>query len=135
MAQSFVWRHTAAQDEMDENGHISNINYVRWIQEAARAHSDSVGFDRAFYERVGGTFVVRRHEINYRQGCVAGDVTETTTTVTELRPASGVRHTTTIRVSDGAVLMDARTEWVFVSLANHRPRRVPPEIMNTWVTA
>jgi acyl-CoA thioester hydrolase len=127
-----VWRHTAHATEMDENGHISNITYVRWIQEAARAHSDAVGMDRNAYEKLGATFIVRRHEIDYKQGCVAGDAVEVTTSLTELRAASGERRTRIVKVSNGAVLVEAVTEWVFVSLTTHRPKRIPIEIYSTW---
>jgi acyl-CoA thioester hydrolase len=128
----FLWRHVANKDEMDENGHISNITYLRWIQEAARAHSDAVGMDRSFYEQLGATFIVRRHEIDYKQGCVAGDPIEVTTSLIELRAASGERRTRIVKQATGAVLVESVTEWVFVSLSNHRPKRIPKEVYAMW---
>ncbi len=125
----FDWPRTATVDDEDENGHVSNVAWVRYIQDATRAHSDAIGLDRAAYERIGGTFIVKRHEVDYRQGSRAGDELVVTTTVEEIRVASAVRRTRIIRLSDGAEILRARTEWVFVSIAGHRPLRIPPEVM------
>ena len=38
---------TATVDDEDENGHVSNVAWVRYIQDATRAHSDAIGLDRA----------------------------------------------------------------------------------------
>jgi acyl-CoA thioester hydrolase len=125
----FDWPRTATVDDEDENGHVSNVAWVRYIQDATRAHSDAIGLDRAAYERIGGTFIVKRHEVDYRQGSRAGDELVVTTTVEEIRVASAVRRTRIIRLSDGAEILKARTEWVFVSIAGHRPLRIPTEVM------
>ena len=63
----------AEPGDIDRLGHVSNITYVRWIQEVAEAHSASVGWDHAAYVRLGAVFVVRRHEIDYRASALAGD--------------------------------------------------------------
>jgi acyl-CoA thioester hydrolase len=128
----FDWLHTAGADEEDENGHVSNVSYVRWIQDAARAHTDAVGWDRRAYEAVGGTFIVKRHEVDYRRGCRAGDAVVVTTIVEECRLASAVRRTRVVRLSDGAEILRARTEWVFVSIAGHRPTRIPRGVLEAF---
>lgn len=122
----FDWVHTAGADEEDENGHVSNISYVRWIQDATRAHSDFLGLDRATYERLGGTFIVKRHEVDYRQGSRSGDEVIVTTSVEEIRLASAIRRTRVIRMSDNTEILRARTEWVYVAIVGHRPTRIPP---------
>ena len=122
----FDWVHTAGADEEDENGHVSNISYVRWIQDATRAHSDFLGLDRAMYERLGGTFIVKRHEVDYRQGSRSGDEVIVTTSVEEIRLASAIRRTRVIRLSDNTEILRARTEWVYVAIVGHRPTRIPP---------
>mgnify|MGYP006200763065 CR=1 FL=1 len=39
----FEMRFTAAPEHIDELGHVSNVVYVRWIQDVAKAHSRAVG--------------------------------------------------------------------------------------------
>jgi acyl-CoA thioester hydrolase len=128
----FDWRHVAGPDEEDENDHISNVSYVRWIQDAARAHSDSVGWDRAAYVAAGGTFIVKRHEVDYMRPCHAGDSVVVTTWIDETRPASAVRRTRVVREQDGACVLLARTEWVFVAGRGHRPTRIPAEVLTAF---
>ena len=125
----FDWLHAARPDEEDENGHVSNVSYVRWIQDAARAHSECVGLDRNAYLRLGGTFIVKRHEVDYRHGCRAGERVIVTTAVDEIRIASASRRTRVIRVDDGLEILLARTEWVYVTAQGHRPTRIPHEVM------
>ena len=129
----FDWLHTARVDEEDENGHISNVSYVRWIQDAARAHTDCVGWDRAAYERVGGTFIVKRHEVDYKRGCHAGDEVVVTTVVEESRIASAIRRTRVVRLKDSIEILRARTEWVFVAITNHRPQRIPQGVLEAFL--
>jgi len=128
----FDWLHTARVDEEDENGHISNVSYVRWIQDAARAHTDIVGWDRAAYERVGGTFIVKRHEVDYKRGCHAGDEIVATTMIEECRLASAIRRTCVVRLKDNAEVLRARTEWVFVLIEGHRPARIPQGVLEAF---
>jgi acyl-CoA thioester hydrolase len=128
----FDWLHTAGADEEDENGHVSNVSYVRWIQDAARAHTDFVGWDRRAYESVGGTFIVKRHEVDYKRGCHAGDAVVVTTMVEECRLASAIRRTRVLRLKDGAEILRARTEWVFVSIDGHRPARIPQGVLEAF---
>jgi acyl-CoA thioester hydrolase len=125
----FDWLHTARPDEEDENGHVSNVSYVRWIQDAARAHSECVGLDRQAYMRLGGTFIVKRHEVDYRHGCRAGEAVVITTSVDEIRLASASRRTRVIRAIDGLEILLARTEWVYVTTVGHRPTRIPTEVL------
>jgi acyl-CoA thioester hydrolase len=128
----FDWLHTARVDEEDENGHISNVSYVRWIQDAARAHSDFVGWDRDAYEKFGGTFIVKRHEVDYKRGCHAGDEVVVTTAVEDCRMASATRRTRVVRLKDNAEILRARTEWVFVLIEGHRPARMPQGVLEAF---
>ena len=128
----FDWLHTARVDEEDENGHISNVSYVRWIQDATRAHSEYVGWDRNAYEAYGGTFIVKRHEVDYKRGCHAGDDVVVTTCVEECRLASAIRRTRVVRLKDNAEILRARTEWVFVLIEGHRPARIPQGVLEAF---
>ena len=73
MPQRHALTITAAADDIDELGHVSNLVYLRWVLDAALAHSAAAGWDHAAYRRLGAVFVVRRHEIDYLAPVVAGD--------------------------------------------------------------
>jgi acyl-CoA thioester hydrolase len=39
----FVYTFTIPENVIDENGHVNNVAYVQWMQEAAVRHYESIG--------------------------------------------------------------------------------------------
>jgi acyl-CoA thioester hydrolase len=118
----------APLSDIDELGHVSNIAYVRWIQEVAKAHSAAVGLDHAAYVRLGAVFVVRRHDIEYLAPAYEGDAIRLTTWIAKWGAATSERRTRITRESDGRELARALTVWAFISMETLRPRRIPAEL-------
>ena len=73
--------YTWAKDDVDDLGHINNIVYLRWVQDAAGAHSEAVGFGLERYQAMGAVWVVRKHEITYFASAMADDAIEIKTWV------------------------------------------------------
>jgi acyl-CoA thioester hydrolase len=115
-------------DDIDELGHASNLVYLRWVLEAAKAHSAAVGLGPEDYLARGQVFVVRRHEIEYFRAAMLGDALDVDTRVTQFLAATSERQTTIRRAADGTVLACARTRWAFVAHATGRPMRIPDDI-------
>ncbi|MBI2893333.1 MAG: acyl-CoA thioesterase [Deltaproteobacteria bacterium] len=118
----------APSSDVDDLGHVSNVAIVRWVQEAALAHSAAVGWDFEAYLELGAVFVIRRIEIDYLRPAFAGDRIHLTTWVEGWKGASSVRRTRIVRGSDGLELARAKVQWAMVDLATGRPRRIPPEM-------
>lgn len=120
-----------ADADIDELGHVSNIAYVRWIQDVAIAHSTAVGLDFAAYRRLGGVFFVRRHEIDYLRPVLRTDRLEVRTWIDS---ATGVKcvRATEIENQDGAIVARARTTWGYVELARGRPVRIPDVVRRAF---
>jgi acyl-CoA thioester hydrolase len=131
-APSGVPRHqiaaTASAPDIDELGHVSNLVYVRWVQEVAQAHSAAVGWDHPQYRALGAVFVVRRHEIDYVMPVLLGDEVELCTWIAWWKGVSSERRTAIRRRGDGRIVARAATVWAFVDLATGRPRRIPDAI-------
>ncbi|MCA9654863.1 MAG: acyl-CoA thioesterase [Myxococcales bacterium] len=132
MSEGLADRHalllTVAAADIDDLDHVSNLVYLRWVLDAARAHSDARGFDHAAYRRLGGIFNVRRHEIDYLAPGRLGDRVEVSTWVDPWKRAWCERRTEIVRVDDGRALARAVTTWAFVDLASGRPTRIPDEL-------
>lgn len=109
--------------DIDELGHASNIAYVRWIQDVAVAHSVAVGLDFEGYRKLGGVFVVRRHEIDYLRPVLRGDRLEVRTWIGSAMAAKCTRGTEITR-GDGTVIARAMTTWGYVDVATGRPTRI-----------
>ena len=112
---------------IDANGHVNNVEYVRWMQDAAVRHADERGLTAAT-KAAGATWVVRSHKVEYLRPAVAGDRVRVMTWVADFRRAFSLRRYRFVRAADGEVLAKGETDWVFVDVARSRPRSVPEEL-------
>jgi len=118
----------------DELGHVNNLVWVRFAVELAWAHSVSAGLDYPDYVARGGIFVIRRHEIDYRGEAREGEEIIGETWIEAMRGARAIRRIRFVRAADGAVLLETRSEWAFVDIGTHRPRRIPAEVLERFRT-
>ncbi len=125
-----IFRHCVevTEADMDELGHANNIGYLRWLQDAAVAHSSAVGLTFARYVELGGVFVVRRHEIDYLRPCVRGEVLEVRTHVASVQAAKSERKYEIVRLADDVMIARAMTTWGFVDVTTGRPMRIPEAV-------
>ncbi|MEZ4301592.1 MAG: thioesterase family protein [Polyangiaceae bacterium] len=124
---------SAGAEVIDELSHVSNVAYVGWIQDIAKAHSAAVGWDSAAYFALGAVFVVRRHEIEYLASIREGERVRAVTWIEKWSAATSERHTRIERASDGTVAVRAKTVWAMIDFASGRPRRVPKEIRDAFL--
>ena len=114
---------TILPGDIDENGHVNNVVYVRWIQDAGTAHW------RAHFpehEATDHTWVVLRHEIDYRRALNLGDEVRALTWVGEPR---GVRFDRFVRIEGPeGVAAQGHSEWAMLDAATMRPKRIPAEV-------
>ena len=118
---------TAADADIDELDHVSNLVYLRWVLDAATAHSAARGWGHPEYRALGGVFIVRRHELDYLVPVLRGEQVIAETWVSSWKGASCVRATE-IKRGDQLVLR-AATTWAFISLASGRPVRIPEPLV------
>jgi acyl-CoA thioester hydrolase len=114
--------------EMDSLGHVNNAVYLHYVEEAAIDHARALGFDEARRRELGGAWVVRRHEVDFRVPAVAGDELDVTTRIVSVERVQATRRTTIVRVRDNALVAEALTFWVWVGL-DGRPKRLPTDVV------
>jgi acyl-CoA thioester hydrolase len=129
-AGAFSHRISVVPADIDELGHANNVVWVRWINEAAIAHSRSVGLDSATYLALQVIWVVRRHDVEYLAPAFEGEELEALTWVADLRGATSLRRTVLER--DGRVLARAETTWALVDTTSGKPRRIPREMLERY---
>lgn len=112
--------------DIDENGHVNNVVYLRWAQDMGVAHWRSLAPPDA---QATWAWVALRHEIDYRRALLPGETAHGRTWVAE--EAQGPRYDRFIRIDgpDGAMCAQVRTTWVLIEQSSGRPRRVPE-----WIT-
>ena len=122
----------ASERDIDANGHVNNIVYLQWMQDAAIAHSNAVDCAAAT-TAAGCIWVARSHHIEYLRPAFAGDsITVLTWLVDANRKISSPRRYRVVRDTDGAVLAKGETLWVFVDTQTGRPRTIPPEVIGCF---
>jgi len=127
------WRFTirirVRQYELDLLGHVNNSVYLNWIEQAAVDHVEAMGYGRAWSLEQGGTWVVREHHLTYFRPVGYGEVVLVTTLPQQISGVRGVRRTEIHRESDGALMTEAETHWIWVRASDGRPARVPRELL------
>jgi len=124
--------HTVTDDEIDEQGHANNVVYVQWMQEAAVAHSATLGWNARRYEEIGHGWVVRSHWIEYRHPAQRGERIVIRTWVAGMKKVSSVRKYRILRAEDERLLAEAETNWAFIDYATGQPARIPQEIVQAY---
>ena len=114
-----------APPDIDGQGHVNNVVYLRWMQEAATAHWDS----RASAElKARVNWVVTRHEIDYKAPAFEGERLVARTWVGEPSGATWERFIEIRRVADDRLLARGRSIYAALDPASGRPRRVDAEL-------
>ena len=111
--------------DIDELGHVNNVVYLRWVQDAAVSHWRSA---TSSDEQATVLWVVIRHEIDYKRPARLGDEVVVRTWVGEAKEASFERFTNIVRKADGVVLAKALTLWCPINARTGRIVRIPEDL-------
>ncbi|MDY6856117.1 MAG: acyl-CoA thioesterase [Thermodesulfobacteriota bacterium] len=114
---------------IDENGHVNNIEYLKWMQEIAIAHSDAVGCSEAALQHEA-TWYAREHKIRYLRPAFEGDSIRVKTWVDSFQRVSSLRKYQFVHEEYGKILAEASTMWVFVDCNSGRLLSIPDNIKN-----
>ena len=118
--------------DIDELGHVNNVVYLRWVQEAAVSHWNALATDP---QKDALMWVVRRHEIEYKRSAVADDTVTARTWVGTASGRTFERHTELLRKADGKLLAKARTLWTPIDLHSGRSVHPGPDVYALFSTA
>ncbi len=117
--------------DIDEQNHVNNTVYLRWVQEVATAHWRAIASGEA-QENIG--WVVLRHEIDYKTPATLADQIVLRTWVGKATRLTFERFTEIRRSSDGQLLSKARTLWCPINAQTSRPARVSAEVRAQFST-
>ncbi len=123
---------TVAPSDIDELGHVNNVTYVRWVQDAAVAHWTAAA---PLVDRERLLWSVLRHEIDYKQPARLGDQILARTWVGSATRLKFERHTEIVRAADRILLAKATTIWCPVDAQTLRPTPVSSAVRETFSVA
>jgi acyl-CoA thioester hydrolase len=111
--------------DIDQLGHVNNVTYVRWVQDAAVAHWTSAA---PAADQAQLFWVVVRHEVDYKRPAMLGDRVIARTWVGTASRIRFERHTEIVRAGDGRVLAKALTIWCPMDARTGKPAAVSAEL-------
>ena len=117
--------------DIDEQNHVNNTVYLRWIQDVAVAHWRALASPGA--QQVIG-WVVLRHEIDYKAPATLGDEIVLRTWVGKASRLTFERFTEIHRKNQRQFLSQARTLWCPINMQTGRPMRVSAEVRAQFST-
>lgn len=132
MPAVFCWPHTVTGDEIDAQGHVGNVEYLRWMQAAAVEHSAVQGWTAERYREEGSAWVVRSHFIEYRAPAFVSENIVVETWVTGFEKITSLRRYRICRADDGVLLAVAETNWAYIGTRHGVPRRIPQELKDAF---
>lgn len=108
-----------AEQHIDANNHVNNVQYVHWVEEIAGAHWDVVKHKTDFPDDI---WMLVDHHIQYKKQVYLGDVI---TVRTYPKPPEGIRQPRKVEFYCNDVLVvDSLTLWVFVDKETQRVKRL-----------
>ena len=118
--------------DIDQQGHVNNVAFVRWIQDVAVAHwrHSATGEQQEKF-----AWVVVRHEIDYLRAAHAGDRITARTWVGDAPQGARFDRFVEFAGADGKICVRAKTQWAIIDKASGRPIRVPPEVVAPFLTS
>lgn len=124
-AKHFEHSFRVTPDDIDQLGHMNNVAYLRYAQDAVVAHWFAAASNVQVESLV---WVVRRHEIEYLRPAFKDDELVARTWVGEASGATYVRFVEIRRPKDGEVLARVKSVWVLLDAKSLRPKRVTEEL-------
>ena len=119
---------SVAAGDIDEQGHVNNVAYLRWIQDVAVAHWRHAASDEMLAKF---SWVVVRHEIDYKKQAFENEKITATTWVGEWTHVTCERFTEIRRGDD--LLVKGRSVWCMIDRETARPVRIAKELVERFV--
>jgi len=116
-----------APEDIDENAHVNNVVYVRWLQDVGTAHWNA-RFDET--TRARWSWVCLRHEVDYRRPLNLGDAVQARTWVGVPQGPRFARYV--LIEGPQGVAAQGLSEWVLVDAKTMRPARIPADMLEPF---
>lgn len=133
MPKIFLHKFKVEKDAIDDNNHVNNVVYVKWMQDIAKLHSTALGWSLKEYHKYGIGWVAKSHYIEYKSPAFLNDNINAYTWVAEMSNIISLRKYKFIRQNDSKIIAEAKTEWVFVKIKSGHPTRIIEPVKNSFL--
>lgn len=127
---------TVEDAHIDGLQHTNNTVYVKWCEQIAWAHSQSLGMDLACYQRLNRAMAITKAEYHYLRASRANDkLTIATWLVNWDAKLTMERRFQIIREHDGQTILRGVMHFACIELSTGKPRRLPKEFIEGYGAA
>ncbi len=116
------------KSDIDEQGHVNNVVYLRWIQDVAVAHWRHSASEEQLTKY---SWIAVRHEIDYKKQAFEGDEITAATWIGEWKHVTCERFTEISRGDE--LLVRGRTVWCMIDRETARPARITEGLIERFV--
>ena len=128
----FIHSFDVPESAIDINRHVNNLEYLRWMQGVATAHSTACGWSLERYLQARCSWVIRSHHIEYLRPSFAGEKLLLATWIAGMSEQTSPRRYLFLRADDRQIIARAETLWVFVNGRTGRARNIPQDLRDDF---
>ncbi|MGI9610777.1 MAG: acyl-CoA thioesterase [Acidimicrobiia bacterium] len=114
--------------DVDANGHVFNVRYLIYVDDAITDFFESRGIAFQDHEEEGFLMVLAHTEIDFKSEAVIGDVLDTTITVEELGRASLTLGFEVIDIEDGRKVATGSEVYVAIDPETRKAIELPDKV-------
>jgi acyl-CoA thioester hydrolase len=115
-------------DDIDDLDHVNNVVYVRWAQEVASQHWLTAASPELQQKY---SWVVLRHEIDYKSPAFHGDVLQGRTWVEEFNGVTSIRVVQFLRAEK--IICEVKTTWCLLDALSMKPTRATESLVSVFI--
>lgn len=117
------------QEDIDYLQHVNNVRYVKWVQDIAKSHWNSLTTSEQQLQLV---WVVLSHNIHYKAAAVLGDILLLKTYVIATSGVTCTRIVEMINTKNNKLIVHSETKWCLLKRKNKKPARITKEIQTLF---
>lgn len=130
---SFIIDIVPKATDIDAFGHVNNAVYVKWLEDCAWQHSNSLGLNMDVYKQLDRGMAVIRHEIDYLASSYCNDQLQLATWIVEMDNKLRIsRQFQLINPHNQQTNLRAKTIFCCIQLSTGKPKRMPREFIECY---
>ena len=120
---------TVTKNDLDDLNHVNNIIYIRWIQEIAKFHWESLVSNDI---RKNYYWVLLEHQIKYLHPAFLGDKIKIKTYIEKTGGIKSNRIVEIYNTDTNILIVKSKTIWCLINVKSNKPSRITDEIRQAF---
>ncbi len=129
---AFTMRREVEWRDIDTAQHVNNATYLNYMEECGIQAVKAFGWSMTRMQSEHFAIVARRQRVEYRQQAALDDQLAVTTYLSNVKRSNATRHFLITRESDGALVAQSRSLWVFINLQTNSIARLPQVMLDAF---